>query len=435
MAEDDPRRGLDRVPDIADAPVDWDPATRRFRGDSSPHDAPEGVPSVDGRHVVVPAPPEGGKAVPPPRRGPQVVPPGATEPAAPAGDAAAAPTAGDAAGAPPPRATAGGDGRRWWPPSRRSVLRVGLAALAVLLLATVAGTAWGYRQFDRIERAELGDVLATGNGTNYLIVGSDTREGISPDDPNAGAILGPEAPVGSERSDTIVVLRVDGGGARMLSVPRDLLVTVAETGQRTRINAAFNGGPRRLAATLTDQLGLPVHHYLEVDFVSFRDLVDALGGIVVEFPHPAFDTKSGLDVGTAGAVRLDGDQALAYVRSRSYTERIDGREVQEPTGDLGRVVRQQKFLAAVVAEIGSIRNPFRLVGVTNAMVSGMRIDERLGFFDALRLLVRFRGLDPEPASLPTSDLRLSSGAQVLRLVQPEADQVLAEFGSDGAATG
>ena len=292
---------------------------------------------------------------------------------------------------------------------------------------------WGYRRFDSIERVDLNGLLASDNGTNYLIVGSDTREGIDPNDPNANAILGPDAPVGSERSDTILILRLDGEGAHMLSVPRDLLVTIAETGQRTRINAAFNGGATRLVATLTDQLGLPIHHYLEIDFVAFHDLVDALGGIVIDFPNPAFDTKSGLNVMQSGPVRLDGTQALAYVRSRYYTEIIDGQNKRDPTGDLGRVVRQQKFLSAVVSEIGQIRNPFRLVSITNAMVDGMRIDQRLGFFEALRLVFRFRGLDLEPTSLPTSNATLSSGAQVLELVQPGADEILARFGSDGAA--
>lgn len=315
------------------------------------------------------------------------------------------------------------------------MLRFLLGAVAVLAILALALGAWGYQRFSAIERVDLAGTLAEENGTNYLIVGSDTREGISADDPTAGHILGPEAPSGSERSDTIMVLRVDDEGARMLSVPRDLLVTIAETGQRTRINSAFNGGPTRLVATLTDQLGLPVHHYLEIDFVAFRDLVDALGGIEVEFPHPAYDRKSGLDVPEAGMVRLDGDQALSYVRSRYYTEIIDGREVQEGTGDLGRVVRQQRFLSAVISEIGDLRNPVRLVNVTNALVEGMRVDEDLGFFEALRLILRFRGLDLEPTSLPTSNRTLSSGAQVLELVQPDADEVLARFGSAGAATG
>jgi len=309
-----------------------------------------------------------------------------------------------------------------------------LGVLAVMVLLVAGGLLWGHQQFQRIERVELADLLATADGTNYLIVGSDTREGIDPNSPDGESFLGPDAP-GGQRSDTMLVLRVAEDGSRMLSVPRDLFVTIAETGERSRINSAFNGGPRRLVATIQDQLQLPIHHYVEIDFLSFRDLVDALGGITIDFPHPASDVMSGLDVQQAGPVRLDGAQALAYVRSRQYTETIDGRQVTEPTGDIGRTVRQQQFLSAIVREMGSVRNPFRLAQMTSSMVDGMRIDDAMTFTDALRLAWRFRSLELEPTSLPTSNRRTSAGAAVLDLVQPGADEVLARFGSPGAAIG
>ncbi len=423
------------MPSVDDAPLDWDPATRRFRGGSGP--VPEtqvGDDGVDTRRVVVGAPPDGGRLAPPARSGPVVVDPVPQPrpevPVSPARTVPAPDIRPNRTAAAEPAATRS---RRWWPPSRRTVVRTALLALLVVLVLGVFGLVWGYSQFNSIDTVALDEVLASGNGTNYLIVGSDSRDGVSADDENAGALLGDgAADGGAERSDTILVLRIADGGARMLSVPRDLLVTIAGTGQRTRINAAFNGGPSRLIATLTDELGLPIHHYLEVDFVAFRDLVDALGGIVIDFPNPAFDRSSGLDVQQSGPVRLDGDQALAYVRARHYVEVIDGLEVPDRTSDLGRVVRQQQFLAAVVAEVGAIRNPFRLASVSASLIDGMRIDDNLSFTGAIGLLWRFRSLDPEPTSLPTSGLTLSSGAQVLQLVQPGADEVLAGFGSGGA---
>lgn len=305
--------------------------------------------------------------------------------------------------------------------------------IAAVLLLLVAGTlVWGYAQFRSIERVELSEVLASDNGTNYLIVGSDTREGVAADDPNADAFLGDDSVGGPERSDTVLILRVDGDGARTLSVPRDLWVTIAETGERSRINAAFNGGPSRLIATLDDQLQLPIHHYLEVDFVSFASMVDALGGITIDFPHPAFDTHSGLNVTEAGPQVLDGTQALAYVRSRFYTEVIDGRNVPQGTGDIGRVERQQAFLSAVTSKLGSTRNPVTLARVGDTLADGMRIDSDLGFLEALNLLRRMRGMDPAPNSLPTTGFVTAGGAQVLRLVQPDADAVLQGFGSAGS---
>lgn len=316
---------------------------------------------------------------------------------------------------------------------RRRLKRVLLVSTVVVVVVSLGTLWWGYRTFERIETVALD--LASERGTNYLIVGSDTRDGVDPSDPNAGAILGPDVGGGVERSDTILILRIADGESSMLSVPRDLYVTIAETGDRGRINAAFNGGPQRLISTLRQELGLPIHHYLEVDFVSFASMVDALGGITIDFPHPAIDTHSGLDVPEAGPQRLDGTMALAYVRSRFYTEVIDGRQVSEGNGDLGRVVRQQQFLAAVTHAIGSNRNPFTLVRTANALAGGMRIDDELSFLDAIGLLRRFRGLEPLPHSLPTSPFRTSGGAEVLSLVQPGSDEVLALFGSDGARAG
>lgn len=313
-------------------------------------------------------------------------------------------------------------------PSKRVVLGV-----ALVLLLLIGGTIfWGYSKFKSIETVDLSAVLASDNGTNYLIVGSDTRDGVDPEGPNAGAIIGDNTIGSPERSDTVLILRIDGEGARMLSVPRDLYVTISETGERSRINSAFNGGPSRLIATLRDQLDLPIHHYLELDFVSFSGMVDALGGITIEFPNPAFDSHSGLDVPEAGAQTLDGSQALAYVRSRFYTEVVDGRNVQEGTGDIGRVVRQQQFLSAVMDAIGQERNPIALARIADELAEGMRIDSDLSFLEAVNLLRRMKGLEPAPNSMPTTNFTTNAGAAVLRLEQPGANEVLAQFGSAGS---
>ena len=334
---------------------------------------------------------------------------------------------------PPPRqpaATPAAPGRSGW---RRFVptKKVVLAVVAVLVLLVAGTLLYGYQQFRSIERIDLAGVLADDNGTNYLIVGSDTRAGVDPNAPNAGAILGDDTVGGPERADTILILRTDDEGSRMLSVPRDLWVTISETGRRSRINGAFQGGPARLIATLRDQLQLPIHHYVQIDFVSFSSMVDALGGITIDFEHPAFDTHSGLNVTAAGPQRLDGTQALAYVRSRFYTEVIDGREVPEGIGDIGRVERQQRFLAALTGEIRSTYNPLALMRIADTLSDGMKIDSDLGFLEALNLLRKMQGLEPGQNPLPTENFRTAGGADVLRLTDG-ADEVLARFGSPGA---
>ena len=210
------------------------------------------------------------------------------------------------------------------PPSRRRWpwVLLGLALVVGLPLGIIGVSAWS--AWRGVERVELADVLqGSATGTNYLVVGTDSREGVDPDIENAGAILG--ADVSGARTDTIAVLRVEGDAVSLLAIPRDLYVPLA-TGSTNRINAAFAfGGPEALVATVQAQLGIGINHYLEIDLAGFLGLVDALGGVTIEFSHPAYDDRSGLAIDAAGPVELDGAQALGYVRSRRYTERIDGR--------------------------------------------------------------------------------------------------------------
>jgi LCP family protein required for cell wall assembly len=309
----------------------------------------------------------------------------------------------------------------------RRVLLLGSLLVPLLLVATVVGS-WLYARsvYDRIEKVHVADVLSTGTsgGTNYLIVGSDSRDPAAIEE--AGLNPGAFGDKGGERSDTMLLLRMNGKGAQLLSIPRDLYVPIAETSGSSKINAAYNGGPRRLILTIQSALGIPIDHYLEIDFVSFASLVDALGGITIDFPHPAFDRNSGLDVTAAGPVELDGPMALAYVRSRHYVEVIDGKNHADPTADLGRVKRQQQFLSAVFAKLGESRNPLTLARAAGGGSRGLKIDDTLGLLDAARLAWRFRALELTPVELPVKVGRNSAGS-VLFLVHPDADTVLDQF--------
>jgi LCP family protein required for cell wall assembly len=367
--------------------------------------------------VHIPDPGGSGSAGPPPR--PAVGP-------ARAGDRPPprpVPGTGPAAASPSPRKARSARVPR--PKLRRLLLLSGLFLPLLLLVAIVGGWLYARSVFEKIDRVEVAEVLSHGGeGTNYLIVGSDSRDPA--DLVDAG--LNPEAfeDGGGQRSDTMLVLRFADGDAQMLSVPRDLFVPIAETGGSAKINAAFNGGPKRLILTIQQALGIPIHHYLEVDFVSFAKLVDSLGGVTIEFPNPAFDTHSGLDVQQSGAVELDGPQALAFVRSRHYTEVIDGKKRADPTGDLGRVTRQQQFLTAVLSKLGESRNPVSLARAANSASGGLRIDDTIGLLDAARLGWRLRGMHPTTVVLPVTVGRNSAGSVVF-LKQPEADQTLAGF--------
>lgn len=300
-----------------------------------------------------------------------------------------------------------------------------LVLVALVLLAVLGPLLFGWWQFNRIERVDVSQTLSSGgNGTNYLIVGSDSREGIDEGMGTADAFLG-EA-VAGERADTIMVLRTGDGDARTLAIPRDLWVVDPVTGQPGRINGTYANGASALIQAV-QQLGIPVHQYLEIDFVSFGGLVDAVGGIPLHFDHPAQDQMSGLNVQESGEVVLDGEQALAYVRSRQYTELVDGQWRSDPTGDLGRVQRQQAFMQSLMGEVGSARNPLELRSMASAVAPGMRIDDRMSYFGALGFLWSARSLSGDSVELPVTPGTSAGGASVLDLREPEASDVIAGF--------
>lgn len=301
-----------------------------------------------------------------------------------------------------------------------------MAVVALLLLVVVGPLVFGWWQFSRIERVDVGSVLQPATGaTNYLVVGSDSRAQIDPEATDAAGFL--NGPVAGERADTIIVLRIGDGPARLLSIPRDLWVTYPTTGEEGRINGAFGLGPGELIAAV-QSLGIPISHYLQIEFTSFAGLVDAVGGVTIDVPHPAFDEMSGLAVEESGQVTLDGAQAVAYVRSRQYTEVIDGVPVTDPTGDIGRTARQRAFLAALFSQMGSTRNPFTAASAVDALAPGLAIDNTMTFLDALRLGWEVRGMSSESVELPVDPFTTSGGAAVLGLRQPEAAEVLASFG-------
>lgn len=305
---------------------------------------------------------------------------------------------------------------------RRAKRIIGWTAVVVvvgLLAGTVGAYLWAKSVFDKIETVDVSAQLSPqqGDAVNYLLVGSDNgkeggeqREGVQ-----------------GNRSDTVMVLRVEGDSAKMLSLNRDLWVLNPATGENGRLNATYNSGPGNLIQAVTENFGIPINRYIEIDFVSFGGLVDAFGGIDITFEHPSFDPASGLAMTEAGVVHLDGDQALAYVRSRHFTEVIDGVPTQDPTSDLGRVQRQQVFLRAIMAKAGAKRNPFTLMQAADNMSNGLIIDSEMTMWQAARFAWSMGNLNPESIPLPVEPRTTDGGAAVLDLKQPEAEAVLAQF--------
>jgi len=301
----------------------------------------------------------------------------------------------------------------------------------LILLSTVfvlGNLFWAVNSYRSVERVQVSDVLSSSSDgfRNILMVGTDNRDGIDEDNVNADAILGEGAPTGA-RTDTILVLRLGSSESQMLSLPRDLWITQPTSGEQSRINSAFAAGPDELIRTVQQDLDLPIHNYIEVDFAGFLGVVDRLGGVTIDFPNPAFDNNSGLNIETAGPATLDSDDALAYVRSRQYTEVIDNTQVRDPTGDLGRVVRQQAFLRQVFADLANVKNPVTVNRIASTVSDSVKIDDDLSFFESIGVARKVQGLDPQPVVVPTTNFRTAGGAAVLRLDGDAAQQALDQF--------
>jgi polyisoprenyl-teichoic acid--peptidoglycan teichoic acid transferase len=337
------------------------------------------------------------------------------------------------------------------PPRRHSKwldrLLIGLIFfVALCILAT--GTAYLYLKwrFDQIDKVSVAaGVLAPdekGKPMNVLLVGSDTRENLTGADAARNSIDENGRRVTGQRSDTIMILHADPSAKKgaILSIPRDLWVQVAGTQRSARVNTAFQGGgnvgAQRLIETITNNLGIPINHYVEVDFVGFKNLVGAVDGVPIYVPAPARDAYSDLAIPEAGCITLNGDQALSWVRSRHYQYFESGRWRSDPTSDIGRIARQQDFIRRLMKRSISkgIRNPIKLNTLIGIAVDNVTIDSGMSSKDIAALGKQFRSLNPNDVAmltLPTVNARIG-GAEVLQLKQPEAQQTIALFVGNGA---
>jgi LCP family protein required for cell wall assembly len=271
---------------------------------------------------------------------------------------------------------------------------------------------------------EVSDFLdpSRGDGLTFLVVGSDSRAGLDDLD-NFGA-------AGGARGDVIMLVRMDpaSGEARMLSIPRDLWVSIPGHGD-SKINAAYAlGGPSLMVETIKASLNVEINHYVEIDFVGFQALVDEVGGVEIAFPFQARDVKSGLDV-AAGEQKLDGEQALAYARSRQYQELQGGSWVSVDANDIGRTGRQQEVMRALIAELKSPSSITEAGDIATTLSQHTTIDSALASASVASLFWDFRGIltgSIEGATLPTRTD--SIGSQSVEIaVEPEAGTMLANF--------
>lgn len=293
----------------------------------------------------------------------------------------------------PQPAPPGGRGR---PPTRRRRHRrhrlLKFVVIIVALLLLIAGGGYGYLRYrlGQIHRVHVTSLQPPASGPfDVLLVGVDTATGGS-------------------RADTMIVARVDPatGRASLLSIPYDYFAPIAGTGQSNKISDALNNGATAMAQTVEQDLGIRIAHYVEVNFQGVVGIVNALGGVRLNFPYPSRDTMSGLSVPQPGCVTLNGTQALALVRSRSFAYNKGGSWHYDGTGAFGRIRRQQAFLRAMVHRVESslFTNPLRLNAFVGATVHDVTVDQGLGVGTIMQLANAFRHLGSSGLStftLPT----------------------------------
>ena len=317
----------------------------------------------------------------------------------------------------------------------------------VALTIIGAASAYGYVnwRFGQIHTKHLSALTTKGPNSagsgggkafTLLVVGSDSRAAL---DANGDASqFGNSASVSGQRSDTIILVRVvpKTRQVMMLSIPRDLWGPIPGQGSN-RINTAFDTGANVLIQTIHQDLGVPINHYVEVNFDTFRDISDAVGGINFYFPTAAKDTLSNLSIPAAGCYSLKGDQALAFVRSRHYEYYQDGYWHYEGLSDLARIQRQQAFIRKMIKKAeGEYTNPFALNAIIGGITKNLTVDSGFSPSLMLTLATDFRSMDVAGIpnlTLPTYGYTTAGGAEVLGLQQPQASQAIAAFNAFGNA--
>ncbi|MBN9111825.1 MAG: LCP family protein [Pseudonocardia sp.] len=351
-----------------------------------------------------PPPPQGGRRPPPART--------SVMPTTPAGDRP--PVRFDPpGGGPPTRAPRPRRKGRW----RRRIL----AFVALLLLLIIGFGVYLDVNLQRVD-ALPADSATTSDGTNWLIVGSDSRAGLSDEQQQELATGGD---VG-QRTDTIMLLHSGSSGSVLVSIPRDSYVPIEGHGSG-KINAAYAfGGPQLLIKTVEAATGLHIDHYAEIGFGGFVGAVDAVGGVDMCIPQAIKDPKAGLDI-KAGCQELDGGTALGYVRTRATAG-----------SDFDRVARQRAFLSALISKATSpatLLNPFRIVPLGSAMTGTITVDSSDHIWNLASLGLSMRGIsagDGVATTVPVGGTPTIGGESVVRWDKTRAQALFGALGKDQA---
>ncbi|MGH9047611.1 MAG: LCP family protein [Acidimicrobiales bacterium] len=321
--------------------------------------------------------------------------------------------------------------------------------VVVILLAGVVGSGYLYLRYEwnKVKKVDCTSCAVAASSIapfNVLIIGSDTRAGNSG---QAAESFGTTQEAGGQRSDTIKILHVDpqAGTADLLSIPRDTWVEMSGLPESSglsgpeKINTAFNDGPLPLVQTIENSFGIPINHFIVVDFNGLINAVQSVGGISMDVPYPVRDCSdsgcgtdnSGLDIATTGCQVLNGNQTLALARSRffEYDDPAEGGWTADPTGDIGRIQRQDEIIEAMVDKVESTYDPLTLRSFLDSVVHDITVDSQLSpglLFDLANRYHAFSGSKLATYTLPTTSGQ-NYGGDVQIVQEPEAQQMLYQF--------
>jgi len=241
---------------------------------------------------------------------------------------------------------------------------------------------------------------------NILLVGSTSRCALTTQNPAYGLC---DEGVTGVNSDVVMILHLNPNipSASILSIPRDLFIPNARSDGANKIDAALAEGPSQLVAAIEEDFGIPIQHYVELNFDSFAGVVNALGGVKMYFPMPLFDPESGLNITTPGCHVLNGFEALSVVRARHL--RYDPPSLpestphddwpQDPESDLSRIRRDHEFLkvmANAVAKRG-LDNPVTDQGLLSSVTSDLQVDQGFSFGDLANIVLTYHTVNPNKA--------------------------------------
>jgi LCP family protein required for cell wall assembly len=292
----------------------------------------------------------------------------------------------------------------------------------VFVVAVVAGGWWMDTSLHRIPAlADYAERPAAGKGTTWLLVGSDSRQGLTPEQQ---AELATGGDMGNGRTDTILLVHVPAIGsstpATMVSIPRDSYVPIPGYGE-DKINAAYSeGGAPLLAQTVEQATGIRLDHYAEIGFDGFAVMVDAVGGVTMCPTEPINDPLAGIDL-PAGCQKLDGRTALGFVRTRAT-----------PRADLERMVNQRQFMSALLHRAASpavLLNPLRWYPMAHAASGAVTVNEGDHIWDLARLAWALRG-DVTTTTVPIGEFTGSDSGSVVVWNSDAAGQLFAALTSD-----